>query len=230
MLNFIIYEENKEILNFYKMIIINALACHEEEFKIFDFEEYINNKNDNKIYIISTKSYEEALTKTKEIRKEYGWHSQIIIITKCEEVTHTHNNLLILDHINKKENIRVLLKNSVLAAYKILSSEKSFKFSLNGEIYKIPYKEILFIEKRNNQNYCNIVTTNETYKIKSTIKEIEKHIDSACFLKTHRSCIVNLCNVTKYNYSENILYFKDISTDLVSREKRQFLKDKIIQK
>lgn len=228
MLNFIIYEENKEIMEYYKTIIFNSLAWREEEFKTYNYEKYQNNNCDNKIYIISSKSYEIALEKVKEIRKNNNWKSQIIVISE-EKKTNNHNNLLILDYINKNEDVKSLLKKSIITAYKILSAQKSFNFTFNGELHKIPYNEILYIEKRNNQNYCNIYTKNEIYSIKNTIKEIEEQLDPACFIKTHRSCIINLCNVTNYNYSNNTISFKDKSIDLISREKRSLLKEKLLK-
>lgn len=225
MLNFIIYEESKELTEYYKIIILNSLAYREEEFKVYNYENHSKN-NTNNIYIISSKKYDTAIEKVKEIRKD-NWLSPVIIICD-EEKKQKHNNLLILDYINTKENIQTLLKSSILTAYKILSAKKSFNFTFNGSLYKIPYNEILYFEKRNNQNYSNIYTTKENYIIKNTIKEIEEKIDSAYFIKTHRSCIINLCNVTSYDINTNTIYFNDKTIDLVSREKRRFLKEKLL--
>ena len=100
---------------------------------------------------------------------------------------------------------------------------------INGEIYKIPYKDILFKEKENNLNHSIIYTKNEKIKVNSTIKAIEEQLGSPRFFKTHRSCIINLDNVTKYQYNKNNIYFNSIKTSLISRDKKQILKEKLLE-
>ena len=48
-------------------------------------------------------------------------------------------------------------------------------------------------------------------------------------MKTHRSCIVNLLNVEKYDYVSNIIRFNNkASIDYVSREKKKELKERLL--
>lgn len=227
MTDFIIFEENWELHNNYKMIILNFLGCSEEKFKIYNYVTYKNNVCNDKIYILGSDDPKKAIDIAKRIRQEDNWDSQIIIITSKEN-SDKHNKLLILDYIMKDEKLKENLKSALITANKILSNSKKLSFVSESEIYKIPYKDILYIEKVNNQNYCTIYTKTDSYNINTTISNLENELDDICFMKTHRSCIVNLNNIKTYNYHENIIYFKNIKIDLISRNKRQVLKERIL--
>ena len=191
------------------------------------------NQNRN-IYILSTENIKEALDIAKNIRKHDDWVSQIIIITNLKNANKNCliNKLLVLDYIDINSNVKDKLKEALYLAYNIFNKKKTLNFIINGEISKIPYGDILYIEKSNNQNYCTIHTVEEEYIIKETINNLEEQLDSAYFLKTHRSCIVNLYNIKYYNCSSNIIFFNKGSnkkTDLVAREKRKIFKEKLIE-
>ena len=63
--------------------------------------------------------------------------------------------------------------------------------------------------------------------IKDTINNLENILDSALFMKTHRSCIVNLDKITSVELRECIIHFGDIETTLLSRDKKSELKKKL---
>lgn len=232
MVNFIVLENDIERKNYYEMIILNFVGNKKERFKIIDYENYVNKLCSKNIYILSSNDLEYVLAIANKIRNSDDWDSQIIIISDiCSGRTDIfRNRLLVLDYINNDENLKDNLKCSLNIAYKILTKGKNLSFLLNGEIYRIPYCNILYIEKGNNQNYCTVYTTyNAEYIIKDTINNLEEKLDSAYFMKTHRSCIVNLYNITHYDCTDNIISFENKQIDLVAREKRQILKAKLIE-
>lgn len=229
MINFIVYETNARIRNNYELMILNFIGNREEKFKIFTDQSQTNNNNN--IYIISNQNIKTALKIATSIRKNNDWKSQIIIISNIKGVKKELliNNLLILDYIDNNENYYNKLKEDLYIAYKILTTDKTLNYNLNNEINKIPYKDILYIEKNNNQNYCTIYTENNEYIVKETINNLEKQLDKAIFMKTHRSCIVNLHNINHYNCSQNIITFSNKKEiDLISRDKRKILKSRLI--
>lgn len=226
MIEFIIYQNELQLDEYYKMIIFNLLGCREEEFKIYEYNNYEKEKSGNKIYLLCTKNLKQSLEKANEIRNIGDWNSQIIIISNLEDNI-KHNKLLILDYINMDENLKDNLKSTLLIAYKILTSKETFNFVSNKEIYNISYRDILYIEKSINLNHCLLYTKNNCYIVKNTIKEIETQLDPTCFMKTHRSCIINLLNIKCYNYTTNTVHFCNREISLISREKRAFLKEKL---
>ncbi len=232
MINFVIYENELELKNCYEMIILNILGNKQENFKIINYLDEYQKNCDRNIYILSSKDIFETLDIAKKIRDSGDWTSQIIIISNLEKEDNSifSNRLLILDYIDYNDNINESLKRAICVAYKILTKNKTLNFRFNGETYRIPYQNILFIEKGNNLNYCTIYTKHDNqYIIKDTINNLEEKLDSAYFMKTHRSCIVNLYNILYYNYADNIIKFKNKEIDLIARERRQILKSKLIE-
>ena len=228
MIDFIIYEKDYQLNEHYKNIIYNFLGCKNDEFKIYNYDEINKSISSNKIYIIESPNIKHCLKLVQEIREKDDWYSQIIILNSNTSKL-KNNHLLILDIISPNhKNSKLLLIKAITKAYNILTSNKPFKYLLNGEINISPYRDILFIEKGNNQNYCTIFTKNKKYIVKDTINNLEIKLDNIIFMKTHRSCIVNLNNITSYNYSENIIFFNQIATDLISRERRKYLKQHLL--
>jgi len=227
MLDFIIYEENWELRTKYEMIILNYLGCRQDRFRIYDYIRYEKNSCNNRIYILGDENPDVPIGIAKEIRETGDWDSQIIIITK-EAIDYIDHGLLILDHLVIDSCLRENLKMALSTVTKIFASKKNLCFKMCGEIFQIPYRDILFIEKGNSLNYCTIYTSEDDYIIKDTINHLEERLESSCFLKTHRSCIVNLENVVSYNYSSNTLYFDNYCVNLISREKRSIVKDRLL--
>ena len=234
MINFIIEEKSKIKREYYEMTILNFIGIREDKFKVYDYNKFKNKHSGINIYILSSNSFKHALNTAKEIREKDKFQSQIIIISNLNNVSKKDliNNLLILSYIDNNDNIKNKLKESLTKAYKISTEGKTLNIVINKEINKIPYNNILYIEKSNNQNYCNIYTKNNTLPIVNTIKKLESLLDSAYFLKTHRSAIVNVYNIDHYNSIENIIYFdkkEKYKTDLISRDKRNVLKSRLIE-
>ncbi len=233
MINFILYENDEDLKRHYQLIILNFLGNREEKFKISNYEDANIQSCNRNIYILSSDNQDKLLLITKEIRYKHDWNSQIIIISNLNSINHKFltSNLLILNYIDKNDNLIDNLKKSIIIAYKTLTKERTLDFLLNGEVYCIPYHNIQYIEKGNNQNHCTIYTIyNNEYIIKDTINNLEKQLDATYFMKTHRSCIVNLFNIIKYDCHNNTIIFDGNKTDLIAREKRQILKARLIEK
>lgn len=229
MIEFIVYEKNIELKNFYERIIHNFLGKREENFKVFDFGETENTKDCRNIYILSSQNCKEILDIARKIRKNDDWNSQIILISNFENAKYNvfNNRLGILDYINSNDKVCNKLKLALYTAYKILNLDKTVSFILNNEVHKIPYYDILYIEKSNNQNYCLIHTEDKEYRITDTIKDLEEKLDPAFFFKTHRSCIVNIHNIISYNCNNDTICFKNKHTDMVARERKKLLKNRL---
>lgn len=75
----------------------------------------------------------------------------------------------------------------------------------NGIHKKIPADDILYVERDNRRSILH--TLNETYSARESFDFWEKALQSTYFYTVHKSFIVNLHYVTKYDYSE--LYLQD---------------------
>lgn len=236
MINFIIFEDNKLYQEQYKSIILKIIAPQKEKYHIHIFNEYndqmqdlIVNGNGKKIYLLDIEvPGKNGLKVAKEIRKTGDWQSQIIIVTSYESFKEQGftSKLLMLDFISKKENIESKILSAIKTALEIQSLNKSYNFTYNNEFYQIPYDDILYFEKCVNNNYTSLITKDNTYKIKKSIKNIEEELSNIFdFFKTHQSCIVNTRNIVRIDYNQNIIYFRNKKTNLLARNKKKDLKE-----
>ena len=68
-------------------------------------------------------------------------------------------------------------------------TEKFYNVILKSKMSSIPYKEIIFFEKK--VNILVIVLENKKLEIRSSLKKVEEEIDMNFFLRCHKSFTVN---------------------------------------
>lgn len=240
LLNFVIYEDDENIRTIYKNVIHSIFAPNNNAYKIYEFEKYdesinkiIKNIHGKKIFLLDIEvPGKTGIELARDIRKSGDWLSQLIIMTSHDEIANNNimSRILMLDFIPKCENLINDLKRAIMLAYEILYSDKTISVKQNGEIYKIRYSEILYIEKDLNDNYITIYTKDEKVSMKCSINSFQTFLaGDPRFMKIHRSCIVNLNNIKSYNIVKNIVKFENYSIDLVARNKKKELKEKLLQ-
>lgn len=237
-MNFIIYEDDNLYIEKYKNIIHKLLGTTDLNYKITEIKEYnekskeiIEKTEGNKIYILDIEvAGKNGLDLARKIRKQGDWTSPVIIVTSHEEFKNVGYTakILMLNFISKSNDLNEQLTETLKVALEINLANKSLCYTNRGEVYRISYKDILYIEKSLNDNICNIITKNENYSIRKTIIELEKILsDDIGFVKTHRSCIVNVRNITSIDFENNIIYFKNQMTNLISRSQKKKLKERM---
>lgn len=240
LLNFVIYEDEERIRNIYKNIIHNIFASNNNAYRIYEFEKYdetfiesMKKISGKKIFLLDIEvPGKTGIELAREIRKSGDWLSQLILITSHQEFRNNNimSRILMLDFISKCKDLEKDLKKSIVVAYDILYSDKTVSIKQNGEIYKIRYNEILYIEKTLNDNYITIYTKEDALSMKCSINSFQTFLEGdPRFMKIHRSCIVNLNNIKRYDIVNNIVKFENYSIDLVARNKKKELKEKLLQ-
>ena len=137
-----------------------------------------------------------------------------------------NSRLLVLSYISKYFECSRNVKDSLLMALRIIDKNKSLNFRYNGEIYQIPFKDILYIERDTDIDISIIHTKNRRIEINKTINELEDILRyENAFLKTHRSCIVNIQNITYFKLDDSIIKFDKKIINLITRDKKKELKD-----
>ena len=237
-MNFVIYEDEKEYSEKYKKVICKMLGPTTLNYKIIEINEY-NDENKlklekidgNKIYILDIEVLgKNGLELARKIRKSGDWTSPIIIVTSHEEFKNVGytGKILMLNFISKNNNLEKDLYETLEVALEINMSSKSLCYTNKGELYQISYQDILYIEKSLNDNICYVVTKNNIYTVRKTIKELEKQFsEDRNFVKTHRSCIVNLKNIKYIDFENNKIVFVNKEIDLLSRSNRKLLKERM---
>lgn len=236
MINFIIYEDEKKYRELYVSIILKVIGSLQYAYKIIEIDKYdrttmskINKLVGKKIFILDIEvPGKSGLDLAREIRNSGDWNSQMIVATTHEQLRNTTltSRMLMLDFITKYYNLEDSLKECLKICINIVETHQSLNFQYNGELYQIPYNDILYIEKNVDDPYSTIVTRDKNIEIKRTMSTIENDLkEDERFFRTHRSCIINIDNVTSVELKANIINFGKKSTNLLSRDKKGELKD-----
>lgn len=240
MVSFIIYDDDKYRKELYMKTIKKFLYPTCDCYKIYEFESYnketereLKHIEGARVYIIDLDVRGvDPLKIARKVRDNRDFISPIILISsrkKAELLDHLQN-ILFLDIISEDEKIINNLYKSLCDAYKIINRHSVYTFSIFDEIYRIPYEDINYIIKNINDDSVTIFTKDDTYIDYITVKKLEtKLCRDPRFFKSHRSCILNLYNVSFYDRKNNTVVFKDgTKTDLVSRNNRAHLAKKLI--
>ena len=241
MINFIIYEDEKKYRELYIAIILKIVGSTKLAYKIIEIDRYdkptmkmLDKIEGKKIFLLDIEvPGKSGLDIARMIRKNNDWKSQLIVITTHEHMKNIAftSRMLMLDFISKYYNCEENMKDCLTLAINILNEHQSLNFQYNGELYQIPYDDILFIEKNVDNCYSTIVTKKSKIELNKKIGTIEEELkDEPRFFRTHRSCIVNTYNITGVELRECKIKFGDISTNLLSRDKKCELKEAIDNK
>jgi len=239
-MNFILYEEDAVYLNTHEEVITKVMASSKMDYKIHKILEYKDNVTmpyiesitGNKIYILDVEvPGKNGIDLARSIRKSGDWTSPIIIVTSHDEfkVVGFTGKILMLDFISKDKLMQKNLTDTLKLALEIIDNKPTYNFSYKEDYFSLPYDEILYFEKNLRDNSSIVVCENDDYIIRKTISEIADELVDTIFFKTHRSCIVNLNKVKKINYDDGIIYFNGLKVDLLSRNNKKTLKEKMAQ-
>lgn len=236
MINFIIYEDEKKYRELYVSIILKIIGSMQFAYKITEIEKYdkttmskINKLVGKKIFVLDIEvPGKSGLDLAREIRNSGDWDSQMIVATTHEQLKNTTltSRMLMLDFISKYYELEESLKECIKICLNIAERKHSLNFKYNGELYQIPYNDILYIEKNVDNSYSTIVTKEKNIEIKRAMNTIESELkEDERFFRSHRSCIINIDNITSVELKNNVINFGKKSIDLLSRDKKNELKE-----
>lgn len=243
MINFIIYEDEGIFKEEYIKVIHRVMGSDTRVYKIHQFSSYtenlknlIENNREKKIYIldIEVPNSKSGIDLARQIRNSHDWISQIIMITAHEGLKEGdfRSKVLMLNFISKYDDCYNDLYKSLMLAHEILTYDRQLSIMQEGEIYQFPYDDIQYIEKDLDTEYAVIHTSRELLSVRQSMISLLKQLDNdPRFIRTHRSCIVNLYNIKSVDFLNSIIKFKNgKTTDLLSRRYKRDLKEHLLEK
>ena len=239
-INFIIYEDKEIIRRKYIDIITKFMGRNDVSYKIYQFDnytkslkEFIKNNTGYNIYILDIEvPGKSGLDLAREIRLTGDIESQLLVVSAHKELLENTfvNRSLVLNFISKYDNCEENLLSALILAYNYFTRYKAFIFKTEGELYRIPYDDICYFETDTELGTVTLYTKTKTLMVKKTISSILKELNDNRFMKTHKSCIVNLYNIDKVDLSELIIYFNNKKkTNLFSRNYKRELQERLIK-
>lgn len=134
----------------------------------------------------------DGVTMARKIRRE-NETVQIIFVTGYSDYIAEGYEVAALHYLMKpvdKEKLFTVLDRAMV---KRGESERYLKLELSGEMVRIPFREIRYLEVR--QNYVTL-HAGEEYTVKRSLGEFEKELDQR-FCRVGRAFIVNLDKVRR---------------------------------
>lgn len=215
MINVIICDDNK---NDRKNIveIVNDFMKR----KNIESENYVFNDYDNKFYSLMDKNIpfkiylldietpsNSGIDIARKIRKK-DVDSVIIFLTGHEELGPLilKNDLMFLSFINKFDDFKNRLNNSLCKALDLLKTRKIIRINDRNITYTIDLKDILYITKDSYERRTVIKTDYNIIKVNKSLAEITAMLDDR-FIQTHRACFINNERRIKVDKTEKTITF-----------------------
>lgn len=225
MINIIICDDNKRDREKVVDIVSNFMERKKIEYKTYVFDDYNNKFNiiveskiPFKIYLLDIETpTESGIDVARRIRK-YDVDSVIIFLTGHEELGNIilKNDLMFLSFINKFDNFKNRLNNSLNKALDLLKTRKIIRINDRNVTYTIDIKDILYITKDSYERRTVIKTDYSEIKVNKSLTEIMALLDDR-FIQTHRACFINNDRRVKIDKTDKIITFDNgESIDLLS--------------
>ena len=177
MLRFIVCEDNKDFLGRLCNVVNKVMMPHNFEYKISKFtsydkevEEIIKKKYEQKVYILDIELGDiSGLEIASEIR-EHDIDSIIIFVTAHNECKNDifYSRLLAIDYIAKDRLWEERFESTLEYTIKAINRRRVLAFEFNYNSYRVPFNDILYIEKVQDNQKCINNTENEGNKWRYT--------------------------------------------------------------
>ena len=136
--------------------------------------------------------------------KPYLPNVKIIFITSHIEYAIDAFELSIFRYVPKDKR-DVKLPQAVTDAIRLITLEsgKVYTIQTNSRLEKIPYKDIMYIQREGKN--AEIYDGNEIKKVRKSLQQVYDELDSEEFIFTDRGCIVNIIHVMQVKDGEAIM-------------------------
>ena len=202
MINFIVCEDNKVILQKNIDIINKVMFKNNINYRIYPFTSYdeelrklIKQEKDKTIYILDIELDEiSGIDIAKEIRND-DLNSFILISTAHTEfLPYTlKSKLLIYDYISKFYDYEEKLTHAIMSILSQDPETNKISIKIRGKEYNIDFDDIISIKHDNIKRKTIIKTKDNIYEVNMTLSSITKNLDNR-FVKQKDRSIININN------------------------------------
>ena len=227
MINFIVCDDEKEIVEKVKIILMKIAFQANIEYKIHAFNSYdesfmqtMNSNLENKIYILDIEVEDSSgLEVAKQIR-EKDWKSIIIILTAHYELETLayKSKILLLDFISKYELYDEKIYNIIKLCIERKLNDDKLKIKTKNGIERIDYKDIVCILYDSYKRKSKIITLYSKYETSESLKGIKVKLKEYIseIIKEQKSVIDNkmVRNIDKLPSGlKGLVYYKLANLD-----------------
>lgn len=217
MINFIVCDDEIQIIELVKNIISKIMFKTNLEYKVHKFTDYDKKFNDiiksnleNKIYILDIEvGKHSGLDVAKKIR-DTDWNSVILILTAHAELEYLafKSKLLLFDFISKFDLYENQMVDAItLCVERVISNDKLI-IKVDRKYEQIAYDNILYLTYDSYSRKLKIITKSGEYETNASLRETKEKLKGN-FIYTHRDCVVNLKNVKTFDLINRKIVFKN---------------------
>ena len=127
----------------------------------------------------------------------------IVFLTAYSEFVFESCKVDAFRYLVKPVNDQELTETLAAISQKFCETEEHLNFQFKNEMYSIKYSDILYIEGMRDKIW--IYCTGQTYRWRGTLKNLCDLLEDKGFFQVHRSYIINMNKIKKYNSQEVIL-------------------------
>lgn len=225
MINIIICDDNLMDANKIERIVKRHMQGLEYQVHMFkdynkDFMRILSSNLPNKIYLLDIETPSmSGIDVARKIRRN-DYESVIIFLTGHDDLSRiiAKKNLMCLNFINKFDNLKNKLMESLDIALKLVGTKRVISLTSKGNIYNIELAKILYITRDTLTRETLIVCDNRTYQIKMNMQDIIRQLPSD-FIQVHRSCYVNKKRIEIIDTRKGLITFdNNTNTSIVSKK------------
>ena len=161
-----------------------------------------------------------------DLLDQLGYSPKVILTTSKPEYAYNAFEYHVIDFLKKPFTYQRFLEALQKAAVKddndsqVTSSDKHIFIKSDGKLVRLNNEDILYIESMG--DYVKFVTAEKKYITHNTIKALEEKVDKTCFMKVHRSYIINLTKID--DIRENDLFIKGTEIPMSKAHKQDVLR------
>ena len=124
-----------------------------------------------------------------------------------------------------KRDLDIVLGRYLMEALELLSDAKDcLRLEYRGQLMELPIDSVLYLEVLGHS--VSIVTEKETYTLSSSLTSFEQQLENHGFLRVHKSFLVNMRHIKKFQCRELTLYNGTsirVSEKSYAEQKRKYL-------
>lgn len=227
MIDFIVCDDSVKVVNDVVNVIDKFMINNNMHYKTHKFLDYdekfmkLMDANSNyKIYILDIETpTRSGIDVARKIRSK-DKNCVIIFLTGHDELGFTvlKSCLNFLTFISKFDDYEEKLYDAFVEAFDLISVKKSINFLEHGIKYNILLDSILYITRDTIERKTIIKTDSNEYKVYISLEKINDLADNY-FVRTHKSCLVNMHRVDKVDGNRNLITFDNgLVIDLLSNK------------
>ena len=135
-------------------------------------------------------------------------HAVIIFVTNFIEYAPEGYEVQAFRYLLKTEMDKKLKLYLTQALDHLVSVKRTFPISISGDVINIPLDDVLFMEAKLHNVIAHTANTSDNsqeYRFYSTLSDVEKQLTPHGFLRIHKSFLVNMKHLVKFQCKEAVL-------------------------